>query len=311
MASRRHLLLTALGLSAAYALDRMSGHFPDYFLKLALFTSINILMAASLNLINGIAGQFSLGHAGFMAVGGYTAGAVTVYALPWLTARLGLPDGAVFFAATLAGGLAAALVGLIVGLPTLRLKGDYLAIATLGFGEIVGVIIVNLDSVGGARGFLVPMLTTPFWVWAWMVAGLAVIWAVMRSAHGRALLAIREDETAAAGIGIPVVRYKVYAFMLGGFFAGISGSLLGHRMALLNPSSFGFLRSVDYVIMVVLGGMGHLPGVCLGAVVITLLPEALRLMGLGEWRMILYALLLLLLMLLRPQGLFGKRLTSL
>jgi len=292
------------GLAVLWVLDWAGGQLNLYYLQVLLLASINVLLAASLNLINGVAGQFSLGHAGFMAIGGYVAGALTVYGGGW-AARVGLGDGALLFGATLAGGAAAAVAGLLVGLPTLRLRGDYLAIATLGFGEIVRVVIANLEVVGGPRGFQVAKLTTPFWVWAWLAGGLVILRGLVDSTHGRAWLAIREDEVAAEGMGIPVVRYKVVAFMIGGFFAGVGGALLGHWIEYLNMNMFGFMRSVEIVVMVVLGGLGSLPGVCLAAVVLTLLPELLR--GVGEYRMILYSILLIVMMLVRPQGLFGVR----
>ena len=309
----------ALGLLGFLAvlllLDRV---FPSvinpYAARLLILSGINIMLAVSLNLINGFTGQFSLGHAGFMAIGGYTSGFFAIHAGPAILASLGAgPEnpgwaagGVVLVLGLLIGGVCAAIAGLLIGIPTLRLRGDYLAIATLGLGEIIRVIILNIDAVGGARGLNnIPGYTTFFWVY--LLVGLTVIvhWNLVRSRHGRALLAVREDEVAAESLGVSTTRYKVLAFTVGAAFAGMAGSLFGHYLRYLNTNSFGFLKSIEVVIMVVLGGMGSITGSITAAVLLTLMPEFLR--PIKAYRMVIYSLMLVLLMILRPQGIFGMK----
>ena len=331
-----------------------------------LMAGINITLAVSLNIINGYTGQFSIGHAGFMAIGGYVAAAITVYggtalvaaaspggiieretpafdlfllgeSIPWQTQA----GAQAFFAfALISGGMAAALVGVLVGLPTLRLRGDYLAIATLGFGEIVRVILLNVEAMGGAAGFsgIPPFRTIPHYTTflsVYIVAAVAIFTSIhlMNSAHGRALLAVREDEVAAEAVGINTTRYKVMAFALSAFFAGVAGGLLGHHLLLVIPSvtMFGFMRSIEIVVMVVLGGSGSTTGAVLGAGVITALPEWLRLLpdkirslppswlrllpdavlkqllDMAKWRMVIYSALLVAMMIVRRAGIMGNR----
>lgn len=283
----------------------------------ALFVLVNMVLALSLNLVNGITGQFSLGHAGFMAVGAYTSAYLSQNAMP-------LPESLSFLNFILtatAGGVLAAGFGFLVGQPSLRLKGDYLAIVTLGFGEIIRVALLNMDFLGGARGIAgVPTLSegwglTRFlaeWVYGifWVLTCFFVLWRIVRSTHGRALLSVREDEIAAEAMGVNTTAMKVRAFVISAFFAGVAGAMSAHFVRYINPSSFGFLRSVDAVIMVVLGGMGSLSGALVAAVFITILPELLR--GLQQYtygidlRMVIYSLSLILVMILRPKGLFGE-----
>jgi len=288
-----------------------------YFFMILLFCGINIIMGVSLNVINGLCGQFSMGHAGFMAVGAYVSAAFSFYFFaPWVaTASAGwmgeLFKQFLFLAAILLGGLGAGVAGYIVGLPSLRLRGDYLGIVTLGFGEIIRVVILNLDVVGGARGFAgIPPWTNFFWVFFFVVAVVMTSFRLVSSYHGRALLSIREDEIAAESMGINVTAYKVRAFIFSAFFAGTAGALLGHLLAYLNTNSFTFIKSFETIIIVVLGGMGSITGAIVAAFITTILPEALR--PLQEitridFRMVIYPLLLLTLMLTRPQGLFGHK----
>ena len=257
-----------------------------------IFAGLNIILAASLNLINGYTGQFSLGHAGFMAVGAYV-GVV-------LTTNFQMP----FPVALLAGGVSAGLLGALIGLPTLRLRGDYLAIATLGLGEIVRIVIINVPYVGGAAGFKgIQHLTNFTWVFFIMLAALFIIKNFVNSRHGRACLAIRENEIAAESMGIYTTKYKVLAFTIGAFFAGVAGTLFGHNMYILSPASFTFMQSFNILIMVVMGGLGSMTGSIAGALVVTFLSAALA--SFTNARMIIYALALILLMFYRPQGLFG------
>lgn len=282
-----------------------------YYLQILVYIGINIVMATSLNLINGYTGQFNLGHAGFMAVGAYASAACSVYAHPALRGLLGfLPatalDPLLFLVSLLVGVCAAILSGLAIGLPTLRLRGDYLAIATLGFGEIVLVVINNMEVVGGARGFSdIPGYANFFWVFLFAALTVYVIGRITRAAKGLSFAAIREDEIAALSLGISNTRVKVTAFVIGAGFAGLGGGLYAHYLNYLHVNSFGFLKSVDFVVMVVLGGMGNLWGVVIAAALLTMLPELLR--GFAEWRMILYSLLIIATMLLRSKGVSIKQ----
>ena len=290
-----------------------------YLFMILIYCGINIIMGVSLNIINGITGQFSIGHAGFMAVGGYVSAAISFYILMPLLSLFPLDNtiaslflqNALFVASLLLGGVGAALFGYLVGLPSLHLRGDYLGIVTLGFGEIIRVIILNLDFIGGARGFTgIPAWSNFFWVYFFAVAVVMVSFRLLGSSHGRALLSIREDEIAAESIGIPITRYKVKAFVLSSFFAGIAGGLFAHFIGYLNPSSFTFIKSFEAIIIVVLGGMGSISGAIVAAIITTILPEALRPLQeftRTDFRMVIYPLLLLTLMLTRPQGLFGNK----
>ena len=377
-----------------------------YTLRIIMLIGINVILAVSLQLINGISGQFSLGHAGFMAVGAYLAGfparqysaefsdpaAVLGYylallvataagaavfwgvsfavrktarlhpALPlatlgafvvWLLADLAIaarhtaplppyllwshaaelppllfdrlrdfliPAGTsvssvlpgflrfplCFLILLAGGGLCAAVAGLVVGLPTLRLRGDYLAIATLGFAEIIRIVIINSKPAGGALGLLdVPTATTFTWLYGTVIVTTVVIWRVAHSSTGRAFKAVREDEVAAAATGIDTTQYKVLAFVIGAFFAGVAGALAIHFEGSVYPNSFGFMRSVELVVIVVVAGRGSITGTVLAAAVLTWLPEQLR--GFQEWRLVIYAAVLIALMLLRPDGILGTR----
>lgn len=292
---RKNDLLLLLGGIAIFAVleGTMTAGLVGSFWKLNItLIGINIILAASLNLINGYTGQFSLGHAGFMAVGAYI-GVI-------LTTNFHLP----LIVAMLAGGAAAALLGALIGLPTLRLSGDYLAIATLGLGEIIRIVIMNIQYVGGAAGFSgIRHLTTFPWVFFTMIFTLFFIKNFVNSTHGRACIAIRENEIAAAAMGINTTKYKVMAFTIGAAFAGIAGVLFAHCFYIISPSSFTFMQSFNYLIMVVLGGLGSLTGSVAGAFVVTALSAALA--DWPEFRMIIYALALIFLMFYRPQGLFG------
>lgn len=257
-----------------------------------IIIGINIIMAVSLNLINGYTGQFSLGHAGFMAVGAYV-GVV-------LTTNLHLP----FAAALVAGAIAAGFLGFLIGIPTLRLRGDYLAIATLGLGEIIRIVIMNIQYVGGAAGFKgIPHHTTFAWVFFIMLFALFFIKNFVNSTHGRACLAIRENEIAAEAMGVNTTKYKVMAFTIGAAFAGVAGGLFAHSFYLISPNSFTFMQSFNYLIMVVMGGLGSITGSIAGAFVVTFISAALA--SWPEFRMIIYALALIIMMFYRPQGLFG------
>lgn len=291
-------------LAIAGALSAVSGRINPYFLDVALGVAINVILAVSLNLINGFTGQFSLGHAGFMAVGAYTAAMITTT----LASRLGWPPVALrwglFPVALLAGGLFAALAGLAVGAPSLRLKGDYLAIVTLGFGEIIKVVLQNMKMVGAASGLYgIPSYTNLFWSVSGAAVTIYVVWGLLNSTFGRGFLAVADDEVAAEAMGLNTTRYKINAFVVGSFFAGVAGGLYAHLKGYISPTGFDFNKSIEIVVMVILGGMGRHVGVIVAAILLTVIQEPLR--KLGDWRMILYALLLIGLMLARPQGLFS------
>lgn len=312
----------ALFAALSFGVSLASSHINSYFLDVILGVGINIILAVSLNLVNGYTGQFSLGHAGFMAVGAYASSYLTTLAapkyFPALAAGGGLAGSALFLTALFAGGVAAGLAGLIVGVPSLRLRGDYLAIVTLGFGEIIRVIFQNVDAVGAARGLTgIPPYTNLFWTYLLAGVTVYVVTTMVHSTYGRGFLAVHDDEIAAEAMGINTTKYKVVAFVVSAFFAGIAGGLFAHFRQYISPDGFNFLRSIEIVVMVILGGMGNTIGVILAAVLLSILPVVLReipAMRLGgktiifsEYIMIFYALVIILLMIARPQGLFTLR----
>jgi branched-chain amino acid transport system permease protein len=303
-----------------------------YAVRVEALICITAILAVSLNLINGLTGLFSIGHAGFALIGGYTAGILTTFIFRInadTTLFLSVP---MFLVALATGGIAAAIFGLVVGLPTLRLRGDYLAIATLGFGEIVCVAARFITfrregggEVGGPRGIegipsapfpnlegwerVTPVLASL--VFSLLILAL-VIWAIRNltfSSHGRACAAIREDEVAAEILGVDTVFYKVGAFVIGAFFAGIGGGLLAHWNNSLYPDMGSFVRSIEYLIIIYVGGMGSISGALLATVLLTLCGEAMKdlLPGQDAWRMVLYGAILVAIIIWRPQGLYGDR----
>jgi branched-chain amino acid transport system permease protein len=306
---RPHLYLLAALLAAA-GLSHFSDRIDPYHLDVLTGIGINIILAVSLNLVNGYTGQFSLGHAGFMSVGAYLAAAVSLFLGPKILGAEGgtaVQQGFMFLAALVAGGLGAAFAGLVVGVPSLRLKGDYLALVTLGFGEIIRVIFQNVEFLGGALGLNgIPAYTTIFWVLAFVALAVFVVTCLVHSTYGRGFLATHDDEIASEAVGLNTTRYKIVAFVIGAFFAGTAGGLYGHFKMTITPTGFDFTKSIEIVVMVIMGGMGNTLGVILAAVLLTLLPELLR--PVAEYRMIIYSLLLIILMLARPQGLFNFKL---
>jgi branched-chain amino acid transport system permease protein len=297
--AKRWLLLSLLGIAA---LQLLGGSINRYYLGLSIDVAINIVLAVSLNLINGHTGQFSLGHCGFMAIGGYVSAMLTLAAQ-----KAGLPTALtplIFASSLLAGGLLAALAGVGVGIPSFRLRGDYLAIVTLGFGEIIRVFFQTFEPAGAASGLKgIPNHTTFLWAWSAAALTIFVVASLVNSTYGRGFLAVHDDEIAAGAMGINPTRYKITAFAIGSFFSGIAGGLFAHHNNFLNPTGFDFMRSIEVVVVVILGGMGRTAGVAVAAVLLTLLPEMLR--GFSNYRMILYSLLIIVLMLARPQGLFS------
>jgi branched-chain amino acid transport system permease protein len=264
-----------------------------FYNNMLILMMINIILAVSLHLVIGITGQFSIGHAGFLAVGAYVSAIITM--------KFELP----FVLAIIIGGIVAALAGLLVGIPTLRLRGDYLAIATLGFGEIIRIVFLNIEYVGGASGMMVSNMTTWTSAFVCLVITILVISNFTNSRHGRACIAIRENEIAADAMGINTTFYKVAAFAIGSFFAGIAGGLFSHNFYIIQPTNFGFLKSFDILIFVVLGGLGRLSGSVIAAILLTVISTYLQ--QYPETRMIIYSVVLVVVMLYRPQGLMGTR----
>ncbi|MFB3162628.1 branched-chain amino acid ABC transporter permease [Neobacillus sp. 179-J 1A1 HS] len=264
-----------------------------FYSNMLILMIINIILAVSLHLVIGITGQFSIGHAGFLAVGAYVSAIITM--------KFELP----FVLAIIIGGIVAALAGLLVGIPTLRLRGDYLAIATLGFGEIIRIVFLNIEYVGGAAGMMVSNMTTWTSSFVCLVITILVISNFTNSRHGRACIAIRENEIAADAMGINTTFYKVAAFAIGSFFAGIAGGLFSHNFYIIQPTNFGFLKSFDILIFVVLGGLGSMSGSVIAAILLTIISTYLQ--QYPETRMIIYSIVLVVVMLYRPQGLMGTR----
>ena len=289
----------------------------EYILSIINFVGIYAILAVSLNITNGFTGLFSLGHPGFMAIGGYVTAVLTFpvarksmfLELPIWLANLELP----FFIALIIGGVCAGLSAVAVGLPVLRLRGHYLAVATMGFLIIVQVLIINWESV--TRGPLglngLPALTNLWWVYPWMVVTIYVSWKIKFSSFGRRMLSVREDETAAQCLGVNIFRTRVTALIIGAFFAGVAGGLWAHLVTAITPSSFSLILAFNIVVMVVVGGAGSISGAFVAAVIFTLLTEIFRpleeylgVYGIGE---IMMALILILILIFRPQGLFGSR----
>lgn len=301
-------LIAVVGIYFTFTLLINSGALNRYYRNIIFTIGINIIMAVSLNLTTGMLGELALGHAGFMAVGAFVSAIITK---SWAAST-----AISFPVALIAGGLAAALFGLIIGIPALRLKGDYLAIITLGFGEIIRVIITNLSITGAAKGLSsIPKLTNFNYVYIIMVLIIAAMFTLGRSRHGRAIISIRENAIAAESTGIPVFFYKVFAFTLAAFFAGVAGGLYAHQQGSINAATFDYNKSIDYLVMVVLGGMGSITGSIISATVLSLLPEYLRDLTsllnkvlpfkIADPRMLIYSLVLILMMIFRPKGLLG------
>lgn len=278
---------------------------------------IYIIMAVSLNIATGYLGQLPLGHAGFMSVGGYASAIFITRMMPTMgLAAKDMATGspavvALFVGGIVFGGLCAAVCGLVIGIPALRLKGDYLAIITLGFAEIIRVVITNIDSVlgftltGGAAGLTgIPAYSSFLNVFLVVAVTIFLIHTMMKSRHGRAVLAIRDNEIAAEASGVNTTYYKTLAFVVSAFFAGVGGALYAGCIGVMDPSKFGFMKSVEILVMVVLGGMGSMLGSVISATVLTILPEALR--AFADYRMLVYSIVLILVMIFRPQGLLGS-----
>lgn len=280
-----------------------NGVISNYYTRVILLCGINMILALSLNIATGFLGQLPLGHAGFMALGAYASGIFMrgVSASPELMFPVGI----------LLGGTVAAFVGFLIGIPALRLRGDYLAIITLGFGEIIRIVLLNIDDVlgfkltyGAASLKNIPKTTNFFNTF--LIVGIVcfVIHTFIKSRHGRATLAIRDNEIAAESCGINTTYYKTLGFVMSAFFAGVAGALFAGYIGVLSPNAFGFMRSIEILVMVVLGGMGSMIGSVISASVLTAVPEMLR--AFSQYRMIAYSLLLILVMIFKPSGLMGN-----
>lgn len=297
---QRSYLYNALAVIAVFVVLyvlQLTGLIGRYYQGILLTLLINIVLTVSLNLATGFLGQLTLGHAGFVSVGAYTAALISL--------RSGLPEAVAFPIALVSGGVVAAVFGIMIGIPALRLRGDYLAIITLGFGEIIRVVILNLKFTGGASGLNgIPIMTNFPYAYSIAVLTITVMFLLIRSRHGRAIISIREDEIAAESSGINTTYYKLLAFTIAAFFAGVAGGLQAHMLFVIDANKFGFIYSVDIMVMVVLGGMGSITGSILAASILTILPELLR--DLAQYRMLIYSILLIVLMLYRPSGLLGR-----
>jgi len=323
----KNLIIGIVVIALLYVLNGMmskTGFFgagiDDYTARLLVFIAINIILATSLNLINGFTGQFSIGHAGFMAVGAYSSAYFTVNYGKQLESTFSFlgeigASSIILIIAIVIGAIVAAIAGAIVGIPSLRLKGDYLAIVTLGFAEIIRIVILNIDAVGGATGYQVPGYANFLWIGIFAVITIIVVHNIVKSDAGRALVSIREDELAAEAMGVNTTRYKVTSFVISSAFAGIAGVLFAHYNKFLSTNDFQFIKSFEIIIMIVLGGMGSMTGAIVGAIVVTLLPELLRQLPaiqvgastfqFSDLRLVIFALILIFTMILRPQGIFG------
>ncbi|MHB9024780.1 MAG: branched-chain amino acid ABC transporter permease [Armatimonadota bacterium] len=305
-----HLILLVLfGITMAISL-RSNTDYPllnPYFELILIYIGINIILTVSLNLVNGYMGEFSVGHAGFMAIGAYVAAVLTVQVFPREAGPFLFP------VALLAGGAVAGIAGLVLAFPSFRTRGDYLAIVTLAFNMIVRNGIENVEALGGPRGYLgIDKLTTLAWIFALVVGVIYLARNFVYSNFGRGVLAIREDETAAGLVGVNTRQVKVLTFVFSAFLAGIAGGLFAHTLQFINPKSFTILKSTEMLVMVYLGGVGSLGGSILGATIFTVVMEGLRsllkFIHIGaEWRQVVMPLLLILLMLFRPRGIMGMR----
>lgn len=297
--------IIAIALYIAVVLLQKAGVVNNYHMQIMMFAGINIIMTVSLNLINGFTGQFCIGHAGFMSLGAYGAAVVTtmIFGGNQIAPPLQIP---ILLLGLLVGGIIAAFVGLLIGLPTLKLKGDYLAIVTLAFGEIVRAFLRLVEPIGGARGMIgIPNFVDFGRVMIFVVLTLFLVRNLIYSPFGRAFIAIRDNEIAADSMGINTTHYKILSFCIAAFIAGVAGGLYAHVVSFIQPDSFSFVKSSDYLIYLYAGGSGSLTGSIVGAVILTALPEVLRF--LANWRLVLYAVLLVLVMLYRPNGLTGGK----
>jgi len=287
---------------------RSAGVINPYYNDVLVRMCIAIIMVVSLNLINGFLGQFSIGHAGFMAIGGYVASVLTTK--PEFARILVGPNWFRFLVATIIGASIAGILAYVIGIPAFRVRGDYLAVLTVAFNMIIVNIFTNMEYVGGPRGLIGVMRYTTFgWLWLWLIVTVLVIRNLILSAHGRAIMSVRDNEVAAELGGVNTLKYKLMAFAVGSFFAGVGGSMIAHHVEFINPPMFNIFKSIDFLIMLYLGGVGSITGAIAGAVIWTLLQEVLRpllaLVHLEVWRLVVGPLILIVIMIWRSKGLLG------
>lgn len=301
-------IATVIAFVLVYAVVKalyLTGILNTYYVQLIILVGINIVMTVSLGMVNGFTGQFSIGHAGFMAVGAYTSAMITTVWLHASTANpwVGYP---VFIIAVLAGGLLAAGAGYLVGAPSLRLKGDYLAIVTLSANELIHAILNATEALGGPRGLGgIPKFTNLEVVFVFAIVSVVLMRNYLFSSHGRSMKAVRDSEIAAESTGINTTKQKVFVFVFSAFFAGLSGGVFAHLLQFIDPSSFTFVKSLEYLIYLYVGGATSISGAMVGAAIFTILPELLR--SLQSWRMVIYPLILILTMIFRTEGIMGLK----
>jgi len=297
--SRITLVLVLLGFALCIFIER-SGLLSAYILQISMYVGINIILTLSLNLVNGYMGEFSVGHAGFMAIGAYVSSIITVRVFHNQMGPL------VFPLAVIVAGIVAAATSFVVAFPSFRTRGDYLAIVTLAFNMIVKSVLENIDALGGPRGFMgMSRLTNLANVYAWCLITIYVVRNFVYSNFGRAVLSIREDEVASNLVSVNTRQMKIMVFLIASFFAGVAGGLFAHVMQFINPRSFAIQKSTDILVMVYLGGIGSIFGSVLGATVYTVLLELLR--PLGVWRWVVGPIMLVVLMICRPTGIMGLK----
>jgi len=299
--NKKNFIINILGVSVLFVVINIliqSGMINSYISGILILVCINIVLAISLNITAGCLGQMALGHAGFMSIGAYTAALFTKSNL--------IPGVGGYVLALILGGLVAMIIGVVIGIPALRLRGDYLAILTLAFCEIIRVLIEFFKFTGGAKGLTGIKLNKNFAIiYIIMLLCVFMMYTFMKSRHGRAILSIREDEIASESSGINLTFYKTLAFAYSAFFAGVAGGMYAHYIGILGAKNFDFNKSIDILVIVVLGGLGSFTGSAIGAIVLTILPEMLR--GFNDYRMFIYAVMLILMMMFRPSGLLGTK----
>jgi len=306
-----------IAISVLVVLQVLAGLLSDvrscqYYSRIFFLIEINIILTASLSLINGHTGQFSIGHAGFMAIGAYTSVIITTILPKMLYGQCAsvntIAGHLCFIGSMIAAGCMAGIFGLIIGFPSLRLRGDYLAIVTLAAGEVIRALLRFWGFAGGPRGVPgIPKFSNAIYLGCALAGSLWLMRNYLYSHHGRACVAVRDNEIAAAGIGINVTLQKVSAFVLGAFFAGIAGALFAHMSQYINPDNFGILKSLDLLIFLYVGGSTTFAGSIVGAGAFTLVPELMRLANLENWRMVIYPLILIIAMRFKQEGIMGTR----
>lgn len=275
-----------------------------YIVQVLMIAGINTIMTCSLNLINGFTGQFCIGHAGFMSLGAYGSAVITTLVFGGKAHTPAAMQPVVFILGLIVGGCVAAIIGALIGLPSLKLKGDYLAIVTLAFGEIVRAILRLIKPIGAARGMIgIPNYTNIGWIIFFVSVTMWLMRNLIYSPYGRAFIAIRDNEIAADTMGINTTKYKIMSFCIAAFVAGVAGGLYSHVLSFIQPDSFSFAKSSDFLVYLYAGGSGSMTGSLVGAVLLTVLPEVLRF--LSDWRLAIYAVILVIVMLYRSEGLCG------